>query len=131
MTTTSNTSAAENSPDKQYLYGRFEAGEAWKRQLHRKGAYKALDIADDDMGDIHANRIGMTWKELAAIAILVGGSVSATAYLMQSLSTPTPPPAASPTPAAGPSDSEYEVRFYDAEGRPIVVLPLSELEQAK
>jgi len=117
MTTSETGSRAETLPDKEHLYGRFEAGEAWKRQLHRKGAYKALDIADDDMGDIHANRIGMTWKELAAVAALVGGSIAGTSLLMRG----DPPQSTLPS---GPSDSEYEVRFYDARGEPIEVEPL-------
>ena len=115
MTTTN-----KGTPDKDYLYGRFEAGEAWKRRLHRKGAYKALDMADDDMGDIHANRIGMTWKELAVVAALLGGSVAGTAWFTGGEGKPSASPA-----AASPADSEYEVRFYDADGNPIRVEPIN------
>jgi hypothetical protein len=119
MTTTNKT----HLPDKQHLYGRFEAGEAWKRKLQRKGAYKALDMADDDMGDIHANRIGMTWKELTAVAALVGGAIVATAHLTHDRASPQVPA------AVAPPDSEYEVRFFDAHGNPIEVEHVSQRPQ--
>ena len=122
MTNSQTHSQPTNGPDKDYLYGRYEAGEAWKRQLHKKGAYKALDIADDDMGDIHANRIGMTWKELIAVAVLVVGSIVGTALLVR---VDVAAPASAPTPI----DSEYEVRFFDAQGQPIEVEHISQRKQ--
>jgi hypothetical protein len=42
--------------DKDFLYGVFQAGEKWRQVLSRKAAYKALDIADDDM-NINCNNV--------------------------------------------------------------------------
>jgi hypothetical protein len=49
---TTNTSASsENSdiPDKAALYGIFQRNADWRETLGKKAAYKALDIADDEM----------------------------------------------------------------------------------
>jgi len=75
--------------DKDFLYGRYEAGEQRERdrqdkrdKLYMKAAYKSLDIAEDpedEMG-VQANRTttvnnqGMGFKELAVIAALLAGT---------------------------------------------------------
>jgi len=84
-----------------------------RRSRARRLFHWSLDMPPepDDM-DVHVNKSGFGWKELAVIgATVLGGS----AMWMQGRD-------ASPSPAAvAPVDSEYEVRFYDADGNVIQV----------
>ena len=72
----------------------------------RRATHKALDVPDEDVNI----RTGIGWKELAVIAAMVLGAGGVAAYFQQS------PPVA---PVSSPVDSEYEVRFFDADGKPI------------
>lgn len=99
-------------PDKEYLYGRYQRTADWRDRLHRKLAHKSLDIGDDDeMQVTNANQssVGMGWKELAVVAAATLGGIA----LWQNSTTPQVP---TPNPISQPADSEYEVRFYDADG---------------
>lgn len=70
---------------------------------------------EDDM-DVQANRVGITWREL-----MVAGAVGLAALgIWRATSQPSPDPAPPPA-AVSPLDSEYEIRFYDADGNPIQV----------
>lgn len=102
---------------KQELYGEFQRSQRWRDSLARKLSHKALDIGDDDMQLNVDNRrhAGFGWKEMA----VVGALALAGFWLFgQGGQSGTPP--------ASPSDSEYDVRFYDAQGKLIDVRPLSE-----
>jgi hypothetical protein len=73
-----------------------------------------------DRGGISVHN-GFGWRELLVIGLLLLGGVGGTAYMAQSqISKPDTPSAASPV------DSEYEVRFYDANGNPIDVPHVTE-----
>lgn len=69
----SNGSSTPDVPDKEQLYGEFQSVEDWNKSrlkwqdaLHKKTAYKALDIGDpDEVGDI--NVTGVDAKGLATI----------------------------------------------------------------
>lgn len=91
----------------------------WSDKLHKKAAHKALDIPEEEM--IQANKIGLGGASVAAIAAGAGLLPIAGFLLASYLNKPTP---ATPTqpPAA---DSEYEVRFFDADGNPIKVPHIS------
>lgn len=135
-------SSAQNSVayvDKDHLYGRFEEGER-KRQkerddkhdLYMKAGHKALDIgrdAEGDLGDINANRT------VHNHGVPLGGAVMAVAltglctFLLfdRFLDKQQPQaPAAAPTQTKAPTDSEYMVRFYDKDGKPIDVPHISQ-----
>lgn len=127
--------ASSNSnelPDKQALYGRNLAREERLFRFGEKAKYMALDIPEDDVNDIRVDRSskGMGWKELAAIgAILAGGGLGYKA-LDQFGKAPIPQTQAAPTAPAAPvtpgapivvPDTEYDVRFYDKDGKLIDV----------
>jgi len=107
-------------PDKDYLYGKFQKSHDWRDKLHRLLAHKSLDIGlDDDMHvDNSRTHLGITWKELA----VVGGLILGAFYLYGQWNIQAPQQ--SPAVGTPPVDSEYEVRFFDAEGNPIDVKPL-------
>lgn len=112
-------------PDKGHLYGRFLEWESWRNSLSKKLAHKALDIMPDDDMNINQTRTGMGWKELGIIAAMIGG-VGFGAY---QLGTPDSVPQPAVTQPNQLSDSEYEVRFFDAQGNPITVPHISTLQQ--
>lgn len=100
--------------DKGEQYGEFQKGEDWQSRFGRKLAYKSVDMADDDMDvNVQNTKSGIGWRELAVAAVtgLVG-------FGMWQYAQPSEPPA----------DSEYEVRFYDADGNPIDVPHISTRE---
>ena len=111
-------SQGNSLPDKDYLYGNWQERKNrrvdWLDKFGKSLAYKSQDMAEDeDLQITNANqtRNGITWKELAVIAAtLLGGG-----YLYQNSGN------LSPTATIAPTDSEYEVRFFDADGKPINV----------
>ena len=105
-------------PDKNYLYGEFQRGQRWRDRLAAKLAHKAVDIPEDEDVNLNVqNSHGTGWKELVAIAGLLfcGGWLAKNAF-----KPPAVPPAVPPA-ATSPADSEYEVRFYDAQGQLIEI----------
>lgn len=110
--------------DKQTLYGWWYKNAAWRDNLDRRMAHKALDIPDDEAMQNVGNRIGMDWKGLAVVIAGLLGAGGLTGHFLQPSPTPASPPA-----AVAPADSAYEVRFYDADGNPIRVPHLSERQQ--
>ena len=114
-------SSNDTLPDKEYLYGEFQRRQRWRDRLAQKLAYKAVDIPEDE--DVNVNvQNGIGWKGMAVIAgaLLGGGWLVAAA-----LQSPTSPPA-----PMSPADSEYEVRFYDSQGRLIEIPRLPERSQS-
>lgn len=76
----------------------------WRSNLAKKATYKALEIPlEDGIGVSVVNGLG--WKEIAAIGAISLGFL----FGLRSLDT-------QPATVAPVSDSEYEVRFYDADG---------------
>lgn len=109
-------------PDKQYLYGEFLKGEQrrrnWQDQLHKKSTYKALDMAADEMGDVNTTvNKGMGVKELGIIGAIILGAL---AFMRPDL-LPSTGNNQQQQQAAGPADSEYDVRFYNRNGELIDV----------
>ena len=107
-------------PDKDYLYGKFQKTADWRDKLYKKLAHKSLDIGEDD--DIHVDKsnttLGITWKELAVLGMLgLGGLYVFDKWNQQQPTTQQPA-------ATSPADSEYEVRFFDADGNSIKIEPL-------
>ena len=117
----SSSTSSVDLPDKGYLYGNFQKVLDWQCKLFRKASHKALDIPDDDM-DLNV-RNGMGWKELAVVGAMVLGAAWGAKYFAVPES---PAPPAVTVPATPPVDSEYEVRFYDAEGN---VIPVPHVNQ--
>ncbi|MCG8586531.1 MAG: hypothetical protein MI757_17615, partial [Pirellulales bacterium] len=107
-TTDKNSDAAQL---KDVLYRDYNRGKAWQQRLHREAVHKALDIAPEDDVHISQKTSGLGWRELALIIL---GMVAATAasgwFFSQSAKPPAPP-----------TDSEYNVRFYDKDGKLIDV----------
>lgn len=109
-------------PDKNYLYGNFQNHENWRERLHQRVVHKGLDMAMEDDVEVHAPRTtvnGVGWKELAVAGLLALGG-----YGLWLRGQPSPAPA--PPAFEGPLDSEYEVRFFDADGNPINVPHISQ-----
>ncbi len=115
----SSSSSSTEVPDKGYLYGKFQQVLDWQDKLCRKASHKALDIPTDDM-DLNVKN-GLGWKELAVVGAMVLGAIGVTNYFTVPQQGPPTPPA-----AVSPVDSEYEVRFYDADGN---VIPVPHVNQ--
>ena len=110
-------------PDKEFLYGKYQAKRDWRNRLASKLAHKSLDIDEDEGVNVDNSRIGIGWKELAVLGLMgLGGAWVYSNSNSNSNNTTQP---AAPAQQVGPIDSEYEVRFYDADGNPIDVPHIS------
>lgn len=103
----------------------------WRQKLERKATHKALDIPDDDM-NITQTKVGIGTAGAIGIAAAVGlpsmAAVGIMAWaLLKEKSAPTAPTPT--TPSVEVPDTEYEVRFFDKDGKPISVKPISELKK--
>jgi len=109
--------------DKRTLYGEWLRNSRWRDKVHKQATLKALDMPEDEMSV--SVQQGMTWKELAVIAALVVG-IGGVALSLATKPAPAPPP---PVPAIQPAedlaDRDYEIRFFDADGKPVNVKPLT------
>ena len=119
--------------NKDQLYGRYQAAEDRKAKLALRVAHKALDMPDEDMR-IEANRTntGVDPRAVIGLAALTGLlpvlGAGATYLALHGSPAPATPPVAPPVatqPITPPKDSEYVVRFFDKDGKPIEVPPLS------
>lgn len=109
-------------PDKQYLYGEWFKGEQrrreWQDQVNKRHTLKSLDMAMDEMGDVNTTvNKGMGVKELGIIGAIILGAL---AFMRPDL-LPTTGNNQPQQQAAGPTDSEYDVRFYNRNGELIDV----------
>ncbi len=102
---------------KDALYRDYNQGRSWKQRLHRLAVHKALDIAPEDDVHISQKTSGLGWKELAIIVAGMVAGTAATGWLLYKQSEPTK--------HESPVDTEYDVRFYDAEGKLIEVPHIS------
>lgn len=86
--------------NKEYLYGKFEEGEEFRRRL----AHKAFDMADNDMNlSVNAPR-GFGWKEILAVGLLVTGGAWAMNQFRPQVPVAYPPQ----TPVfAAPADNNF------------------------
>lgn len=109
--------------DKQTIHGWWLRQALWRDDLDRRLSHKALDIPEQEPMENVGNRSGMTWRELLAIGalLLTGGG------MYQILNQQT---VKAPAPAVDPVDSEYEIRFYDQDGRPVEVPHISQRPNA-
>lgn len=98
---------------KKAAFGRYQKAEDDRAKLAMKVARKSLDIPEDDM-TINANRHGVGPLAVIGVALASGllPSLLAGWLLFRD---------AKPAAAAKPNDSDYEVRFFNAEGQPIRV----------
>lgn len=113
-----------DSPDsstinKEQLYGQYLKTERWRDMLHKKLAHKSLDIPTDEemnVSNVHNTntKSGCGWKEMLVLLLGMVSAGGAAAYFLKP-STATQPTAVAP--AQPLSDSEYEVRFYDKNGK--------------
>lgn len=133
MTETNN---QDQAIDKDFLYGKFEAGEERKRQRQDERtqiglqlARKSLDLADDpeDNMEIQANQTtnnnnsGMGMKEIALIGLMMAGTGLGGAGVMSLLNAdknqPTPivqPAEEDKPPVANPdNDTLFDLEFAD------------------
>lgn len=106
-------------PDKEFLYGKYQEVRDWRTRLAKKLAHKSLDI--DDLDDVNVDQSirGITWKEMGMIGLLVLGALALWQWNSNTLNQSQRDP-------YGVDDSEYEVRFYDAQGNPISVPHISQ-----
>lgn len=111
--------------DKNALWGWWRSTQQWQEKLQRKAAHKALDIPDDEMqiksttNNTGIGAMGAVGIALAAAVPGLGALAVVAPLLLKQLDQPTklPPVVTQP----GPVDSDYVVRFYDADGNPIEV----------
>jgi hypothetical protein len=109
-------SAGESSL-KDALYRDYNQGKSWQQKLHREAVHKALDIAPEDDVHISQKTSGLGWRELAIIVLGMVAGTAATGWFFSQ----TAPHAHN----ALPVDTEYDVRFYDKDGRLIDVPHIS------
>ncbi len=114
------------------IWPNWASQQEWQNKLHEQAVRKALDIPSDDM-NIVQNKSGIGTAGAIGIAAAAGvPSALAAAALAYSMAGGTSEaPAPQPSPAASVSDSEYDVRFYDANGNLIPVEHISQLQGAK
>jgi len=111
-------------PDKHYLWGEWLKGEErrrkWQDELHRRGTMKALDMAADEMGDVTTTvNKGMGVRELGMIGAIILGAL---AFMNSDKLLPNNNGNSNNSQqAAGPADTEYDVRFYNKDGELIDV----------
>lgn len=99
----------------------------WQNKLHEQAVRKALDIPSDDM-NIVQNKTGIGTAGAIGIAAAAGvPSALAAAALAYSMAGGSPEVPTAP-PQAAVTDSEYDVRFYDANGNLIPVEHISQLQ---
>lgn len=108
---------SSNSQSQSYPLEHYDRTMRWHDELSRRFTKRSLDIPDDEMNNV-GNKTGMGWKELAVIGALILGGGALSAHF---LGDKAAPPA-----VVAPVDSEYEVRFFDADGNPIKVPHVSE-----
>lgn len=114
---------SNGSPDKNELYGEWLKGQEWKRQLQKSVTHKALDVAEADDVNLSVNKntgVGNAGLIGAVAAAGLGPAILGLAMLLRG--GQTAPPATAP----GPADANYQIRFFDKDGRPINVKPLEE-----
>ncbi len=73
----------------------------------------SLNMPPEDDMNVQANRIGITWRELAAAGVLGLAAWWIYQITAAKVDPPTPPAASAPT------DAAYDVRFYDAAGNEV------------
>lgn len=102
----------------------------WQNRVHHEAVRKALDLPSDDM-QIVQNKSGIGTAGAIGIAAAAGVpaavAAAAMAYSMAGGNGELPIP---PDPT-NVSDSEYDVRFYDANGNLIPVEHISTLGAGK
>ena len=107
--------------NQQDLHALYNDETRAEHAVYMDGARKALGLGKSGGKPMEVRtdtRTGMGWKELAVIgATMIGGGALVATFLGDK----APPPA-----ATSPADSEYEVRFFDADGNPIAVPHISE-----
>ena len=102
--------------DKDDLYGDYRESAKKQQKLALKAAYKALDIPDEDVNiNTSANRYGMSPAGVVGVAL-----ISSLLPVLAMWGFNSRPSAAVPSQPAI-ADSEYEVRFFDKDGKPITV----------
>lgn len=123
----SNDQSQDKPVDKDFLYGKYEAGKErkrkrqdWRERLSREAAHKALDIADDgdddDAMEINQNiRRGMGLPELALLLLGMGGTAAGTAVYLDRDKPDAPPPAPVVQPGQPQTDYGVEWDFYQPE----------------
>lgn len=123
----SNDQSQDKPVDKDFLYGKYEAGKErkrkrqdWRERLSREAAHKALDIADDgdddDAMEINQNiRRGLGLPELALLLLGMGGTAAGTVIYLDRDRTPPPPPAPVVQPGQPQTDYGVEWDFYQPE----------------
>lgn len=118
------TSSAAQEVDKEFLYGRHDAAEDKRQKFIRRLAHKAVDLPLEDDVKVDNSRIGIgAWGAMgiATAAGLPGLAAAAILGWAMLHKGEVGPEAAAPTMTASPTDSEYEVRFFDHNGNPIDV----------
>lgn len=104
----------------------------WQNKLHEQAVRKALDIPSDDM-QIVQNKTGIGTAGAVGIAAAAGipSALTAGALALSLMGGDGETKAPEPPPAASVSDTEYDVRFYDANGNLIPVEHISQLQGDK
>ena len=106
--------------DKDANYGDYRQFAKKKRSLYLRAVSKALDMPEDDMQLNTYKTTGIGWRELLVLGGIVLGGAGLYGWIAKSSADAVAPP--SPPAVYGvPSDSEYEVRFYDKDGNLIPV----------
>lgn len=119
----------EPNSEIQWWWARWARNADWRDRLHKKAAHKSLDIPEEDV--INANRETTVTGvgPLGVIGIALATAIpSVAAILLAWQFLKTPPTAVQQTLPAQPGavDTEYDVLFFDKDGKPIVVPRITE-----
>jgi len=122
--------------DKRALWGWWAKNADNREKLDMKVAHKALDIPEDNEVNV-STTTGMSWKELAVIAASMIGGFAVYNNITNPetpeqpivIQQPAPQQPQVVQPIQQPIDSEYVIRFFDAEGNEIEVPHISKMKQ--
>lgn len=103
-----NPSFPETDLNPQTVWGMANQNFLWRDKLHKRAAHKALNIPEEEV--IQANRIGVTWKEIAAAGVVGASLLGAGKFLFDK---PSEIPAAAPSAVDTDTDTLTDLEFVE------------------
>lgn len=114
------TTTAKQEVDTKYLYGNYQKARDWREEYMKQMAYKANNSAPPEDMQITNTKTGIGTLGTVGIAAAASFPGLLAAGILGYALSRDPAPQTTPT-VTPPIDSEYEVLFYDKDGKLIDV----------
>lgn len=114
------TTTAKQEVDTKYLYGHYQKARDWRENVMEQNAYKATDTVPPEDMQITKTQTGIGTLGTVGVAAAAGLPGLLAAGILGYALSRDPAPQTTPT-VTPPIDSEYEVLFYDKDGKLIDV----------